>query len=341
MLEIKHTLCPSCSVGCGVNVVLHNGDVVGTYPYKRHQVNEGKNCLNGRNSIEIYKSKLETPLISNASVNFDKVIDEISGELKSCDSDKITVVCSGNNSVEEAEMIKDFAESNNYNIAFYADNFVNLNADVASYEDIENASNIIVIGDVLYDNPLIGRRIVHAKKNGANIYSCVQDKSVTANVSDEIFDSIEATLDKVDDSSVIVFNTIESGADLEKIYGADCKALPVFSKCNSKGVSSIIDPISKEDLIELLDKTDVLLIFNEDIVSEIDYDFGSISTLITLVPCSNSTSEISKIVVPIKSWIENDGSFVNSMGETQNFKAVIESENLSEVEIIEKIQNKL
>ncbi|WP_143753018.1 hypothetical protein, partial [Methanobrevibacter gottschalkii] len=22
MLEIKHTLCPSCSVGCGINVVL-------------------------------------------------------------------------------------------------------------------------------------------------------------------------------------------------------------------------------------------------------------------------------------------------------------------------------
>ncbi|WP_363928248.1 hypothetical protein [uncultured Methanobrevibacter sp.] len=23
MLEIKHTLCPSCSVGCGINVVSH------------------------------------------------------------------------------------------------------------------------------------------------------------------------------------------------------------------------------------------------------------------------------------------------------------------------------
>ena len=59
MLEIKHTLCPSCSVGCGINVVSHDGDVVGTHSYKRHQINEGKNCLNGRNSIEIYKNRLE------------------------------------------------------------------------------------------------------------------------------------------------------------------------------------------------------------------------------------------------------------------------------------------
>ncbi|MEE1335370.1 hypothetical protein [Methanobrevibacter sp.] len=28
MLEIKHTLCPSCSVGCGINVVLNDGEVV-------------------------------------------------------------------------------------------------------------------------------------------------------------------------------------------------------------------------------------------------------------------------------------------------------------------------
>jgi formate dehydrogenase major subunit len=99
MLEIKHTLCPSCSVGCGINVVSHDGDVVGTYSYKRHQINEGKNCLNGRNSIEIYKNKFEVS-------DIEKIIDEVSNELKSNDANKITVVCSGNNSVEEAEMIK-------------------------------------------------------------------------------------------------------------------------------------------------------------------------------------------------------------------------------------------
>ena len=339
MLEIKHTLCPSCSVGCGINVVSQDGDVVGTYSYKRHQINEGKNCLNGRNSIEIYKNRLETS-------DIEKIIDEVSNELKSNDANKITVVCSGNNSVEEAEMIKNFAELNNFNIAFYADNFVNLNDDIASYDEIENASKVIVIGDVVYENPLIGRKIVHAKKNGAKIYSFTPEKTVTANVSDEIADSIESLLnDKLDDDSVVVYSKIESSDDLEKIMesiaNSNCKSLPVFSKCNSKGVSKIIDAKSKEDMIELLDNTDVLLIFNDDLVAEIDYDYKSISKIITFVPCSNSTSDISTIVVPIKSWLETDGSFVNAMGLSQNFEAVVESENLSEIEIIEKIQNKL
>ena len=47
------------------------------------------------------------------------------------------------------------------------------------------------------------------------------------------------------------------------------------------------------------------------------------------------------IVIPIKSWLGNDGSFVNSMGLTQNFEAVVDSDDLSEIEVIEEIQNKL
>ena len=65
---------------------------------------------------------------------------------------------------------------------------------------------------------MIGRKIVHAKKNGANIYSFTPEKTVTANVSDEIADSIESLLnDKLDDDSVVVYSKIESSDDLEKI----------------------------------------------------------------------------------------------------------------------------
>ena len=349
MLEIKHTLCPSCSVGCGINVVSHDGDVVGTYPYKRHPVNEGKNCLNGRNSIEAYKNKLESAIVSNSDVDIDKAIDEICSNLKSKDSNKITVFCSGNNSVEDIEAIKSFAEANNYNIALYADNIVDIDGEVASYNDVEKASKLIVIGDVLYTNPLIGRRIIHAKDNGTEVYSFTPEGSVTGNVSNEICDSIDDVLnsfgDNLDESSVIVFNTVSSSKDLDKIKEiadkANSKILPVFSKCNSRGACEIIKAQSKEEFVELLNGTDLLLVFNDDLIPEIDFDFGSISTIVSFVPCENSTSNASQIVVPVKSWLENDGSFVNAMGETQTFSAVIESDALGVDEVIEKIQNKL
>ena len=333
MLEIKHTLCPSCSVGCGINVVLNDGEIVGTFPYKRHPVNAGKNCLNGRNSIDCYKNKFE-------DVDVDSLIDDVSKELNSASD--VTVICSGNSSVDEIEAIKGFAESKGYNIGFYADNLKNYD-EVASYEDVEKAEKVFVIGDLLYENPLIGRRIVHAKQNGAKIFAFVNaDASVTFNIADECFsDSVaeflDAVKDNVDDSSVLVFNQIDTADDLDKIDSLGCKLLPVFSKSNSKGALSLLEPKSKDEMFELLDNTKVLLVFDDDIADELEYDFGRISKIITFAPCANKTTEISDIVVPIKTWLEKDGSFVNAMGETQSFNAAIESDVLSEIEVIEKL----
>ena len=342
MLEIKHTLCPSCSVGCGINVIINDGEIVGTFPYKRHPVNAGKNCLNGRNSIECYQNKFQKAVVSKSEVDVEKAIEDVSKELSSADAAAVTVICSGNNNIEEIEAIKKFAESKNYNIAFYADDLKDF-ADVASYDDVAGASKVFVIGDLLYENPLIGRRIVHAKQNDAKIYALSKNENaVTLNIADETFDSsvlefLDNISGEIDDSSVIVFNYVDGPEDLDKLEAIGCKLLPVFSKSNSKGALNIVDSKSKEEMIDLLNNTKVLLVFNDDIVDEFDYDFTKISKIISFASCENDTTKISDIVVPIKTWLEQDGSFVNAMGETQNFTSVIESDNLSEIEVIEKL----
>ena len=342
MLEIKHTLCPSCSVGCGLNVIINNGDIVGTFPYKRHPVNAGKNCLNGRNSIECYQNKFDKAIVSKSETDIEKAIEEVSKELGSADSSNVTIICSGNNDMGEIEAIKEFGESKNFNLAFYADNLKDF-VDVASYDEVAGASKVFVIGDLLYENPLIGRRIVHAKQNGAEIYALGKaEESVTFNIADETSNStVEEFLEKnkgnIDDDSVIVFNYVDSQDDLDKIEALNCKCLPVFSKSNSKGTLGIIEPKSLDEMLELLDNTKVLLVFNDDIADELEYDFSKISKIISFAPCSNKTTEISDIVIPTKTWLEKDGSFVNAMGETQIFTAAVESDALSEIEIIEKL----
>lgn len=335
MFEIKHTLCPSCSVGCGINVILDNEEIVGTFPYKRHPVNEGKNCSNGRSSIEDIGEKLA----------FDsKVLDDVVGKLKSADKEKVTVIFSGNNSNEDLETIKSFCESNGFNILLYADNLKDFES-VASYDDVENASNVFVIGNVLYDNPLIGRRIVHAKENGAKIY--VNDdleKSPTANIADEFSSvSVREFLENndFDDQSVIVFNKVDSFEDLDLLENTNSKILPVYSKSNTKGALNLVDAISKDDALELLNGTDILLVFNDDVVNEFDFDFKSISQVAVFSPSENDTTEIADFVVPIKSWLECDGSFTNAGGLTQEFTSVRESDNMSIIEVIEKINGDL
>ena len=344
MLKIKHTLCPSCSVGCGINVVLNDGEIVGTFPYKRHPINEGKNCLNGRNSIDTYTNKFKEDIVSDSS----KSIDEAKEELKSVDPSEVTIIASGNNSIEENEAIKDFAETMNYNIGFYADNLKNFD-DVASYDDIETAESLFVIGDLLYENPLIGRRIVHAKQNGATVTALVKsENSVISNIADSISDkSVIEFLDEnkanINKSSVIVFNQIDTSEDLNKIEeifnSTSCKILPVYSKTNTKGTLSIIDAKSEEEMLDLLSNTKVLLVFNDDIVDELDFDYSKISKIISFAPCENKTTEVSNIIIPIKTWLEQDGSFVNAMGQSQNFTKISESDALSEIEIIDTLKN--
>ncbi|WP_405289709.1 molybdopterin-dependent oxidoreductase [Methanobrevibacter sp.] len=335
MFEIKHTLCPSCSVGCGINVILDGEEIIGTFPYKRHPVNAGKNCANGRNSIDCYNNKFESLDLNNAIADALK-------EIQSVDASDVTVICSGNNSIEEIEAIKNFAESNGFNIGFYADNLKDYE-DVASYDDIAHAGKVFVIGDLLYENPLIGRRIVHAKENDAKIFALGKNESsVTFNIADETStSSVQEFLDKfsgeIDDSTVVVFNYVDAAEDLDKFESLNCKILPVFSKSNTKGALGIIDSKSSDEMIELFDSTKVLLVFNDDVVDEFDYDFSKISKIISLACCESNTTEISNIVIPVKSWLEQEGSFVNAMGDVQNFYPVVESDDLGIIEVIEEL----
>ena len=142
----------------------------------------------------------------------------------------------------------------------------------------------------------------------------------------------------MDESSVLIFNQIDCADNLDKIDSLNCKVLPVFSKSNTKGVLSILESKSEDEIIELLDNTKLLLVFNDDIVEDIDFDFSKISKIISFAPCENETTKISDIVVPIKTWLEKDGSFVNAMGTTQTFNTIVESDVLSEIEIIEKLK---
>ena len=317
---------------------------MGTFPYKRHPVNAGKNCLNGRNSIESYQNKFQKALVAKSETDVEKAIEDVIKELNSANSSDVTVICSGNNSIEEINAIKEFSESKDYNIAFYADNLKDF-SEVASYDDIENAKKVFVIGDILYENPLIGRRIVHAKQNGAEIYALGKsEESVTFNIADETFiESVSEFIDgaDIDGDSVVVFNYVDSQEDLEKLSDVDCKVLPVYSKSNSKGTLNLVDVKSKDEMIDLLSKTKLLLVFNDDVVNEFDFDFKSISQVIAFSPSKNDTTEVSDAVIPIKSWLEYDGSFTNAEGLTQEFGSVCESDKMGIVEIIEKINGDL
>ena len=355
-MKIEHTLCPSCSVGCGMSVILVDGLVVGTYPYKRHPVNEGKNCVNGRNAVRS-ENILASSFVGGGEVEFDVAVDEAVKVLSSVDNGEVAVICSGSNSNEEVGVIKNFADDMGYDVGFYADNFTNYDGEIASYDDVGDASVVFVIGDI-FENPLIARRVICAAKKDAKIY-CVDtlDESITKNISDEYFqtDSISEFLSNpdssimgaLDESSVIVFNKLESSGDFDKVKAladnSGSKILPVFSKSNTKGVLSILEAYSQEEMVDLINNSKVLLTFNADLVGDFGCDPKELPTVISVSQFKNDSIGVSDVVIPVKSWLETEGTYTNSMGDTQCFNAVVEGSGdiLSEIELIEKLQDKL
>ncbi len=97
----------------------------------------------------------------------------------------------------------------------------------------------------------------------------------------------------------------------------------------------VLDASSKEDIGELLRSADAILTFNDDFVGELGGEFKG--DIISFSPYENETTKLSKVVIPIKPWIENEGSFTNAMGTSQSFNPVITSEILSEIEAINKL----
>jgi len=59
------TTCPYCGVGCGVNLQVLDGQVVGSLPSRTHPVSQGGLCIKGWNAHAFvhHEDRLQTPLI--------------------------------------------------------------------------------------------------------------------------------------------------------------------------------------------------------------------------------------------------------------------------------------
>jgi formate dehydrogenase major subunit len=360
---IKHSICPSCSVGCGINLICIDNEVVGTYPYKRHPINEGKNCSNGKNSYKLNKeNSLSLPLTKSGNKlkesEWDQILSPISEIISSYPSDEIGILSSGKITNEEAEIIRDFAGKKGIEkIGVYSPSFPKINNEkiISNYDELNNASFLFIIGDIFSKNPLIGRRIAIASDNGTKIFSADDlDTSITAMNSDNYFkiSSLSEFLNnfpkeienELNQDSVIIFNELENKKDFEKIVEIsknNSKILPVLSDSNSYGTMQYLPTLDNDELIDLIDGVKVLFLVENDI-SE---DFGNeeivskLKKLDHLISLNNSLTEPNinfDYILPIPNCSEKSGTFTNTIGKSQSFEKVVENEN---VHSIEKILN--
>lgn len=328
MLTINHTICPECSIGCGLNVISKDGIIVGINPFKNNEINEGKNC---KNCTE-YINNIST--MENKTFDYDNVINELKNKMESTDSEKITILTSGNTDNNDLDNLIKFADDKGVNLVSYEYEFTKINPElIASYDEVEKADQIITIGDIYRKNSLIGRRIIHAKENDAKTINIYTETNLTGFNSDEFkqiesFDELNQVLDSIDftENTIIIINEISSTQNYEDliklIEDKNIKLLPLLQHPNSYSILEKTESLSKEELANKIEDSELIILVNENPLEYLDDSILEGKTIISL---TQNGVELG-LTVPVKVWCQKETSFTNSEGLTQNYPDAINDE---------------
>ncbi|HOI13877.1 MAG TPA: molybdopterin-dependent oxidoreductase, partial [Methanoculleus sp.] len=203
-LKYVATTCPYCGTGCSFNLVVQDGKVVGTAPYRRSPVNEGKVCPKGTYAHEFVNSpdRLTKPLIKKngkfEEATWDEAYDLIAQKFKSYKPDEFAALASARVSNEENYLLMKFARGvmksrhidhcarlcHASTVAGLAASFGS-GAMTNSIGDIADSKCVFILGSNTFEqHPLIGRRVMQAKKNGAKIIYADPRYTATAKQAD-------------------------------------------------------------------------------------------------------------------------------------------------------------
>jgi formate dehydrogenase major subunit len=183
------TTCPYCGTGCGFNLVVKDGKVVGVQPWHRNPVNEGKLCPKGNYAWEFVNAedRLTTPLIKKdgklVEASWDEAYNLIASKLKGYKPEEIGFFASARISNEENYLLAKFARAvvKTPNIDHcarlcHASTVAGLaavfgsGAMTNSIGDIADSKCIFVIGSNTFEqHPLIARKMMIARKKGAKL----------------------------------------------------------------------------------------------------------------------------------------------------------------------------
>ncbi|MFA5237276.1 MAG: formate dehydrogenase subunit alpha [Methanoregula sp.] len=208
-LKYVPTTCPYCGVGCGLNLVVNDGKLVGVEPYKRSPINEGKLCPKGMTCWEHVQSpdRLTKPKIKKngkfVDASWDEALDLIAKKFTET-SDKFGPRALGFQTSCRTVNEDCYALQKWARVAFQTNNVDNCarichgpsvaglslsfgsGAATNPFEDVLNSDLIVMWGsNAVEAHPLAGRRVMQAKKKGIPIVVVDPRYSTTARLADK------------------------------------------------------------------------------------------------------------------------------------------------------------
>ena len=199
-------ICPYCSCGCGIYLVVKDGRIIGQEPWKDHPVNEGKNCPKGKNAYQFLyaEDRLKTPLVRKNGVleraTWDEALDLIAAKFAEATPDTFGLLASGKNTNEAAYLLQKFTRvvmgTNNVEYCgrlCHSPTAAGLGPAVGSgvmpisQLDLERADCFLLAGVNLKETfPMMTMRVLRAKQKGARVIVIDPRKTATARLLGDI-----------------------------------------------------------------------------------------------------------------------------------------------------------
>ncbi len=203
-MEFVPTTCPYCGTGCSFYLVVRDNKVLGIEPWHTPPISEGKLCQKGRYAHQFIHSsdRLTRPLIKKNGAFVESTWDEacrlIIEKFKSYRPEEFGCLASAKASNEDNYIMQKFArivlKTNNIDHCArlcHSSTVVGLSevfgsgAMTNSILDLQESKCIFVIGSNTFEqHPLIGRRLILARKNGAKVIYADPRHTPTAKQSD-------------------------------------------------------------------------------------------------------------------------------------------------------------
>jgi len=255
-IEYVPTICPYCSCGCGIYLVVKDGKIIGQEPWKEHPINEGSNCPKGKSGYEyIYsKDRLKMPLVRKngtlQETSWEEALNLVSSKLKEATPENFGFIASCRNSNEDAYVMQKFTRvvmgTNNIE---YCGRLCHSPAAAAlipamgsgamqtSQPEIELADCFFLAGVNMQETfPMIARRILRAKARGAKVIYTDPRKTATARYLADIHLQLRSGTDAALVSAMMSIILAEGLEDKE------------FITSKTAGFDELRDSLSKVDL---------------------------------------------------------------------------------------------
>jgi hypothetical protein len=328
---IYQTICPGCGIGCGLYIRKNEDGKLSIDHMKSSPVNLGKLCRFGMKLPHYYaKENNAVSQVNKSAVDAETAIKAAVEILKEADSSSIALLSVGNTTNEEQMAFTKLAATLDTVVQTGLSSECQ-NMPAASLAEIEKAKRIVLFVDPYVQYPLIVRRLLAAKNNGASI---VAVGTMPLNLADETVDLKPEQYDelKLDNESLIITD-IHPNSDIKMAKYILALAQKTDSKIqfmrpfmNSFGTGLSGNHDNKKfGLAELLEDIELgnirTLVTLESDLTELMPDneaaieaLKKLNNLIVISSRSSPVTELASVVIATDPIYSKAGTFLNTEG---------------------------